>query len=54
MDMFKVMQICETGEENYAYEGTEFQCNKWIDENEEQYPESSFYIQQSAPPYGEE
>jgi len=52
--MYKVMQVTETGEEFCAYEGSEYQCNKWIDENADCYPESDFYVRESAPPCGEE
>lgn len=45
MAKFRVMQVTETGEEFWAFEGTEDQCDTWIDENAPQYVESSFYIE---------
>jgi len=48
--MFKVTQILETGEECTAYEGSEVQCYAWIHENCDDYPESQFAVEDSAPP----
>lgn len=45
MAEFRVMQVTETGEEFWAFEGTEDACDAWIDENASQYEESSFYIE---------
>ena len=45
MAKFRVMQVTETGEEFWAFEGTEDQCDAWIDENAPQFEESSFYIE---------
>jgi len=39
------MQILETGEVCCAYEGSEHQCYAWIDRNEDDYPESSFFVE---------
>jgi hypothetical protein len=39
------MQVTETREEFCVFEGEESACEKWIDENEDQFPESSFYIE---------
>ena len=47
--MYRVMQIIETGESFNAFEGSEDECWTWIDDNEDQYPESSFYVEIIAP-----
>jgi hypothetical protein len=42
------MQIQETGEERNAFEGSGFECENWIDENESNYPESQFYMERAG------
>lgn len=42
---YRVMQVTETGEELCAYEGSEAQCERWIDDNGDNYPESGFYVE---------
>ncbi len=51
MATFRVMQVTETGEEFFAFEGSEDRCDAWIDENLPQYEESSFYIERTDVPY---
>lgn len=43
--LFRVMQTTETGEEFWAFEGSEDACDAWIDENASGYEESSFFIE---------
>lgn len=43
--MWRIMQTMETGEEANVFEGTEEQCQDWLDENAEQYVESSFIME---------
>lgn len=45
MNHYRVMQVTETGEEFWAFEGTEERCEDWVDANFEQFPESSFYLE---------
>lgn len=52
---YRVMQVTETGEEFWAYEGSEAQCDRWIEDNEDNYPESTFYVELASscsPMYG--
>lgn len=52
---YRVMQIIETGEEFCAYEGSEAQCVRWIEDNGGNYPESGFYVEPASsfgPMYG--
>jgi len=43
---YRVMQVLETGEITSPFEGTELECHDWIDNNEVEYPESTFYVEQ--------
>ena len=52
---YRVMQVTETGEEVNVYEGSKAQCDRWIDDNADNYPESGFYLentQSRSPLYG--
>lgn len=49
MATHRVMQSMETGEERCAYEGTARQCDQWIDDNADQYPESQFWVEPRVP-----
>lgn len=44
---FRVMQETETGESFNVFEGNEAQCDDWIDENEDEYEESSFFVEEA-------
>jgi hypothetical protein len=52
--MHRVMSVMETGEEMCAFEGSEYQCFRWIQENAEQYPECRLYSEPICPPLVEE
>ena len=39
------MQSTETGEEFNVFQGTEDECDDWIEENADQYPESTFFLE---------
>ena len=41
----RVIQVQETGEEICVFVGTEDQCEDWMDENAEQFVESTFYVE---------
>ena len=43
--MKRVMALQETGEECCMYEGTFDECDTWIRDNIEQYPELTFWIE---------
>ncbi len=45
MSQNRVMQCTETGEEFNVFQGTMAQCENWIEENADQYPESGFSIE---------
>ena len=45
MAKFRVMQVTETGEEFWAFEGSEEACDAWIYQNADQYVESTFFIE---------
>jgi hypothetical protein len=45
MSRYRVMQVQETGEECNVFEGTGSECEDWIDNNEDNYPESQFYME---------
>ena len=45
MATYRVMQVTETGEEFWAFEGSQPQCYDWIDTNAEEFPESTFYVE---------
>ena len=56
---YRIMQMQETGEEVHApCQDFEFlwEAEDWIDENQDQYEESSFWIEKISPmfPYTEE
>jgi hypothetical protein len=42
----RVIQVTETGEEFCAHTGCAEDCEDWIENNAENYPESSFYTEQ--------
>lgn len=44
-DTHRVMQITETGEEFWAFQGSEDACDTWIDECAAQFEESGFYVE---------
>lgn len=44
--LYRVIQETETGDEFACFSGTQWECENWIDENFENYPESHFYIEQ--------
>ena len=51
---YKVIQVQETGEECVAHTGaTEDEAGSWIEDNADQYPESSFHVEpiSSSRPY---
>lgn len=43
--MSRVMQVTETREEFCAFEGSEDACYDWIEDNRDQFPESTFYVE---------
>lgn len=43
--LYRVIQETETGEEFACFSGMQWECENWIDENFENYPESHFYIE---------
>lgn len=43
--LYSVIQETETGEEFAVFSGTQWECESWIDENAEFYPESRFYLE---------
>lgn len=44
--IYRVMEETETGEEFCVFDGSQWECENWIDENVEEFPESYFYIEQ--------
>ena len=45
MATHRVMQVTETNEEFCVFTGSESECDDWIDENSDNYPESGFYTE---------
>lgn len=43
--MWRVIQVMETGEECYRFTGTLTACDRWIEQNAVDYPESRFYTE---------
>ncbi len=43
--LHRVIQVMETREEVAVFVGTEDQCHDWMDENAEQFVESTFYVE---------
>ena len=41
----RVMQVTETGEEFWAFEGSEGACLEWVKANADQFEESTFYVE---------
>ena len=41
----RVMQVTETSEEFWAFEGSEGACLEWIKANADQFEESTFYVE---------
>ena len=44
--VWRVMQKTETGEEFNVFQGTEDECCNWIDANQDQFPESTFNLEE--------
>ncbi len=42
---YRVMQVMETNELCCVFEGDEEDCDNWIDENYDNYPESTFFVE---------
>ena len=49
--MHRVMSKMETGEEMCIFEGSEYQCFRWIQDNAENYPECRLYSEPICPPH---
>ena len=47
MERYRVMQVQETGELTNVFEGTLDECEDWMDENAEQFVESTFIIERA-------